>query len=152
MSSLTKLNKVSDKMVRLSRNDKKLYKSSLKINKLIKELKGGNGNNKSLQTNVVNTIKKSLQTIKEKLAILTPQSQNNQKNGQNPQNGNNPQNRNNSHKGNNQHKGNTQMNCNTCMKQRCSNCVNKKLNNRTPISKLLNHGIKSMSPRQNNLQ
>ena len=40
MSSLTKLNKVSDKMVRLSRNDKHLYKSAVKINKLIKELKG----------------------------------------------------------------------------------------------------------------
>ena len=120
MSSLTKLNKVSDKMVRLSRNDKKLYKSAVKINRLVKELKGGNGNNNSLQTKVVNTIKKSLQSIKEKLAILTPQSQNNQKNGQNPQNGNNP------YKGNNLQNRNTQMNCNTCMKQRCSNCVNKK--------------------------
>lgn len=146
MSSLTKLNKVSDKMVRLSRNDKNLYKSSIKINKLVKELKGGNGNNKSLQTKVVNTIKKSVQTITEKLKSLTPQSQNNQKNGQNPQNGQNSQN------GNNQRKGNTQMNCNTCMKQRCSNCVNKKLNNGKQVSKLLNHGIKSMSPCQNNPQ
>lgn len=152
MSSLTKLNKVSDKMVRLSRNDKNLYKSSIKINKLVKELKGGNGNNKSLQTKVVNTIKKSVQTITEKLKSLTPQSQNNQKNGQNPQNGNNQYKGNNQHKGNNPQNRNTQMNCNTCMKQRCSNCVNKKLNNVKQVSKLLNHGIKSMSPCQNNPQ
>ena len=131
MSSLTKLNKVSDKMVRLSRNDKHLYKSAVKINKLIKELKGGA---MPVQNRVIRTVKTSLDAIKEKLKSLTT----------NPQKGNNPQ------KGHNQQKGNNPINCNTCMKQRCSNCVNKKLNNGKQVSKLLNHGIKSMSPHQNN--
>jgi hypothetical protein len=133
MSSLTKLNKVSDKMVRLSRNDKHLYKSAVKINKLIKELKGGA---MPVQNRVIRTVKTSLDAIKEKLKSLTTNPQN----GNNLQNGNNPQTRQNP------------INCNTCMKQRCSNCVNKKLNNRTPISKLLSHGMNSMSPHQNNPQ
>lgn len=127
MSSLTKLNKVSDKMVRLSRNDKHLYKSAVKINKLIKELKGGA---MPVQNRVIRTVKTSLDAIKEKLKSLTT----------NPQNGNNPQTRQNP------------INCNTCMKQRCSNCVNKKLNKRTKVSNLLIHGMNSMSPHQNNPQ
>ena len=150
MSSFSKLNKVSDKMVRLSRNDKNLYKSAVKINRLVKELKGGNGNNKSLQTKVFNTIKESLQTIKKKLANLTYQSQNNSQNGNNQHKRNNQQNGNNQQNRNNPQNGNNQMNCNTCMKQRCSNCVNKKLNNRKPINKLLKSGINSMSHHQNN--